>query len=105
MAAATVTVVVLVALLASVSQSVTACGLALISVPPTVFVLDVQAVVVVVLCLAWPPAASLPEISSGPAPRVLSKVISFPFGDHLALLSLPGLFETFFISVPAAFIT
>ena len=52
MAADTVTVVVLVALLASVAQSVTAFGFALISVPSMVFVLDVQDVVVVVSILA-----------------------------------------------------
>ena len=52
MAAEAVTVVILVALLASVAQSVTAFGFALISVPAMVFVLDVKDTVVVVSILA-----------------------------------------------------
>ena len=52
MAAEAVTVVILVALIASVAQSVTAFGFALISVPSMVFVLDVQDAVVVVSILA-----------------------------------------------------
>ena len=52
MGAEAITVVILVALLASVAQSVTAFGFALISVPAMVFVLDVQDAVVVVSILA-----------------------------------------------------
>ena len=52
MAAEAVTVVILVALLASVAQSVTAFGFALVSVPAMVFVLDVKDTVVVVSILA-----------------------------------------------------
>ncbi len=52
MAADAVTVVILVALLASMAQSVTAFGFALISVPAMVLVLDVKDTVVVVSLLA-----------------------------------------------------
>ena len=52
MSADAITVVILVALLASIAQSVTAFGFALISVPAMVFVLDVQDTVVVASLLA-----------------------------------------------------